>query len=222
MRIDSARLQEMLARPIGWPVRLLLLAAAVALLFVFRAPLWTLSFESNQYPDPLRMEIHATHLEGVKTPQRDDLKEINSLNHYIGMRELTGHDFPEFVWLPLVIVAVGLILLRAAALGDRRAMADAVATYSIFAAYAGYTFYRRMYEYGHELAPDAAIKVEPFTPPLFGTVKVANFWVESYPGGASYALIAAGVLVVAAWGAGWWWDRRRARSRVTTQEAVAI
>jgi hypothetical protein len=222
MRLELTRFQVMLARQVGWPARLLLFAAVLALAFVFRSPLWTLSFESNQYPDPLVMSIFASHLEGNKTAGRDDLAEINSLNHYIGMRSLTGHDFPEFVWLPLTLVALGLILLRAAFLGDRRAMADAIALYTIFAAFSGWTFYRRMYEYGHSLAADAPIKVEPFTPPLFGRVKIANFWVESYPGAASFAVIIAGLLVFAAWGAAWWWDRRNSRTKAAVKEAVAV
>jgi hypothetical protein len=52
-----------------------------------------------------------------------------------------------------------------------------------------------MYLYGHNLDPQAAIKVEPFTPPLFGTEVVGNFTVYSYPDVASFALIAFGLLL---------------------------
>ena len=40
--------------------------------------------------------------------------------------------------------------------------------------------------------------IEPFTPPFFGRVQVANFWVESFPGGGSYFMAIFGLLIVAA------------------------
>jgi MFS family permease len=43
---------------------------------------------------------------------RDDLREINSLNHYIGMRPLLESDFSEFQWLPLTLGIFALLALR--------------------------------------------------------------------------------------------------------------
>jgi hypothetical protein len=52
--------------------------------------------------------------------------------------------------------------------------------------------------YGHTLAPTAAVKVEPFMPPMFGYKQLANFEVYSYPALGSYALGAAAFLLVLA------------------------
>jgi hypothetical protein len=55
-----------------------------------------------------------------------------------------------------------------------------------------------MYQYGHQLDPKAAVRVPPFTPPLFGYKKLANFEVYSYPELGSYALgVVAAVLLLA-------------------------
>jgi hypothetical protein len=51
----------------------------------------------------LALEIYSYQLEGGKTQNRDDLREINALNHYIGMRPLLESDFSEFTWLPFCI-----------------------------------------------------------------------------------------------------------------------
>jgi len=180
--------QRIFDRPIDLPVRFLLLASLVSLLVVFRMPVWTMSFESNQYPDPLRLAIHIDHLEGQKTSLRDDLREINSLNHYIGMRPLLESDFAEFLWMPFVIGVLALIVLRVVAFGKVRDLVDVTVLFTYFGLFSLWDFYHRLAGYGHNLAPDAAIKVPPFTPPFFGRVKIANFWIESFPGGASYAL----------------------------------
>lgn len=190
--------QHVLEQPIRPLARLAMAAAMAAMLGAFAWPLWTMSFESNQYPDPLRLAIHVDHLEGQKTELRDDLREINSLNHYIGMRPLLESDFSEFLWMPFVIGFFILIILRAVVFGTVRDLIDVTVLFVYFGLFSAWDFWHRLYGYGHNLAPDAAIKVEPFTPPFFGRVKVANFWIESFPGGGSYALAAAGALLVAA------------------------
>jgi hypothetical protein len=62
-------------------------------------------------------------------------------------------------------------------------------------------FIYRMYVLGHYLNPEAPMKVEPFTPAIFGTKQIANFTVSSYPRGATVMIGAfvTGVCVVAVW-----------------------
>jgi hypothetical protein len=52
--------------------------------------------------------------------------------------------------------------------------------------------------YGHNLDPTASIKVQPFTPPFFGSKQIANFMVNSFPGVGSYAFFAFGILLLLA------------------------
>jgi len=182
------KLQLMLQNPISLTARIFLILSILFVLISFQFPLWTMSFESNQYPDPLRLTIYANHLDGQKTAQRDDLREINALNHYIGMRPLLESDFAEFVWIPFVVGFIALITLRAAVFGNLRDLIDLSVVLLYFGAFSFWSFYNRLYQYGHNLNPEAAIKVAPFTPPLFGRVQIANFWVESYPAVGSYAL----------------------------------
>jgi hypothetical protein len=186
---------DFFGQPLSIPVRALLFVSIFAVIWAFRGPLWTMSFESNQYPEPLRMAIHINHLEGQKTEMRDDLREINGLNHYIGMRPILESDFSEFSWLPFAIGGFVLLVLRCVAFGRLRDLTDVVVLYIYFGLFSLWDFYSKLYNYGHNLDPEAAIKVEGFTPPLFGKVKIANFWVESYPGIASFALGAFGALL---------------------------
>ncbi len=182
-------------RPLNLRSRVLILVATAALIPAFIYPLWHMSFISNQYLDGLNLSIYASQLEGGKTPNRDDLREINALNHYIGMRPLLESDFSEFTWLPFAIGGLMLLALRAMVIGRMSSLVDVFVLFTYFGLYSFWSFYHRLYLYGHNLDPTAAIKVQPFTPPLIGVQQVGNFTVRSYPGIASYSLIAFAVLL---------------------------
>jgi hypothetical protein len=184
--------------PLTLRSRLLILVAVIALIPTFLFPLWNMTFKSNQYLDGLTLNIYSHRLEGGKTPARDDLREINALNHYIGMRPLLESDFSEFVWIPFVIGALAVLALRAMVIGKMSNLVDVFAIFSYFGLFSFWSFYNKLYTYGHNLDPTAAIKVQPFTPPLIGRQVVGNFTVTSYPGAASYTLVAFALLLLAA------------------------
>lgn len=184
--------------PLTLKSRVLILVAVVALLPSFFFPLWNMSFYSNQYTDGLVLHIYSYQLEGGKTPNRDDLREINSLNHYIGMRPLLESDFSEFGWVPLVVGLLMILALRAMVLGKMSNLVDVFVLFVYFGLFSMWSFYHRLYMYGHNLDPTASIKVEPFTPPLFGSKQIANFMVNSYPGIGAYAFFAFAILLLVA------------------------
>lgn len=184
--------------PLTLRSRILILVAVLVMVPGFFFPLWNMTFYSNQYTDGLVLHIYSYQLEGGKTPNRDDLREINSLNHYIGMRPLLESDFSEFTWVPLVIGLLMILALRAMVLGKMSNLVDVFVLFTYFGLFSMWSFYHRLYMYGHNLDPTASIKVPPFTPPVFGTKQIANFTVNSYPGLASYCLFAFALLLLVA------------------------
>jgi copper chaperone NosL len=166
--------------------RILVLVAALLLIPTFIFPLWTMTLYSNQFPDGLQLYIYSFKLEGGKSPARDDLREINALNHYIGMRELREEDFTEFKWIPFAIGGMILLALRTIVLGKVSKLVDLFVLFTYFGLFSLWSFYHKLNLYGHDLAPTAAVKVPPFTPPLFGHETLANFDVYSFPGVGSY------------------------------------
>ncbi len=184
--------------PLSIGARILILLAAVSLLTVYFLPLWNMTFVSNQYRDGLVLEIYANRLEGGKTANRDDLREINELNHYIGMRPLLESEFSEFIWIPFVIGILILISLRAIVIGKMSKLVDVFVVSAYFGMFSLWSFYHRLYTYGHNLDPTAAIKVQPFTPPVFGTKVIANFTVSSLPSAGALSLVAFLTLLLAA------------------------
>ena len=201
---------RLLEQPLDLAPRVLLVVATLCLLGAYLFPLWNMTMYAPQYPEGLRMDIYSYKLEGGNKGQ--DVKEINVLNHYIGMRDIEVADFTEFKWIPFVVGIMGLLFLRAAVLGRMSHVLDVFVLYIYFGLFSLWSFGYKMYSYGHNLAPTASVKVDPFMPPLFGYKKLANFEVWSYPQAGSYALAAAALLLALAFVLGW----RRYRSAATT------
>jgi len=195
-RLDKAN--SFFELPLALRSRVMILVAVIALAPAFLFPLWNMTFTSNQYLDGLTLNIYSHRLEGGKTPARDDLREINALNHYIGMRPLLESDFSEFVWIPFVIGALAVLALRAMVIGKMSNLVDVFVIFSYFGLFSFWSFYNRLYAYGHNLDPMAAIKVAPFTPPLIGRQVVGNFTVTSSPGTASFMLVTFALLLLTA------------------------
>jgi len=186
--------------PLTLRSRVLIFVAAILMVPSYVAPLWQMTLYSNQFPEGLELDIYSYKLEGGKTPNRDDLKEINSLNHYIGMRALQEEDFTEFQWIPFVVGGMVLLALRVVVLGRMSALVDLFVLFSYFGIFSLWSFYHKLYLYGHTLDPTAAVTVPAFTPPVFGHQTMANFEVYNYPDLGSYFMALVPVaLLAAAW-----------------------
>ncbi len=184
--------------PLTMSSRFLVVLGALLLLPAFFTPLYTMTLYSNQFPDGLTLDIYAASLHGGHTADRDDLKEINTLNHYIGMRPLEEADFTEFKWIPLMLGFFIILGLRAAVIGKMAKLVDTLVLFGWFSLFAFWHFCDRLYTYGHNLDPEAPVKVPPFMPPVFGSQQMANFHVFNYPGVGSYCFAAFVLLLVAA------------------------
>jgi hypothetical protein len=208
MQAFLRRVSRILAEPIGLTARFMLLAAAVLLVATYFFPLWNLTMFAPQYPDGLRLDIYSYTLIGGNGGQ--DVKEINVLNHYIGMQDLANESFTEFKWMPFVIGALGLLILRAFVHGTVESLLDVTMLFVYFGGFSLWSFGYKLYRYGHDLSPAAAVKVPPFMPPMFGSQQIANFEVYSYPRPASYAIGAVVILLIASLIVTWVQQRRTA------------
>ena len=206
MQDALVREDRFLDQAIDGRARLLILLATLLLAVTYVFPLWNLTMFAPQYPDGLRLDIYSYTLAGGNGGQ--DVKEINVLNHYIGMHDLAKESFAEFQWMPFVIGAIGLLLLRVIVHGTVAALLDVTVLFLYFGAFSAWSFGYKLYRYGHDLAPDAAIKVTPFMPPVFGYRQIANFEVYSYPRVGTYVMVAAIALLVATLVRVWWRARR--------------
>jgi hypothetical protein len=174
--------------------RLAVVGAGVLLPLALIFPLWEITMFAGQFPEGIRMSIFAHKLVGGNGGA--DLQGINILNHYIGMREIRAQDFPEMKFIPFALGLFLLLGLRTAVFGRVHQLVDLLVLFTYFGLFSLAAFYYRMYTFGHQLSPEAPIKVAPFTPPVFGHQQIANFDVYSYPGPATYVLGAYALLLV--------------------------
>src|SRR5512139_3261407 len=138
MRAVFARTNRFLDAPLDFGPRVLLLVAAVLLVAIYLFPLWNLTMFAPQYQDGLRMDIYSYKLVGGNHGQ--DIKEINVLNHYIGMKDLVAEDFTEFKWMPFVVGAIALLVLRAVVHGKFANLVDVLVLSAYFAAFSLWSF----------------------------------------------------------------------------------
>jgi len=172
-------LQNLLDRPVSFTGRAILVAAILALLAGGSLPLWRISLVAPQYSEGLSLDMYAYQIVAGNNGQ--DLAEINTLNHYIGMKPIAQSDFLEMKVLPFAIGAFALLTLRAVVVGRIISLVDLAVLFFYFGAFSLASFVYRLYSYGHYLDPRAPMKITPFMPVVVGSQQIANFVQTSMP-----------------------------------------
>lgn len=171
--------------------RIIIAITSVSIIISYFVPVWRIDLFAPQYPEGLVMKIWLKNLSG-------DVDIINGLNHYIGMKKISVEMFPEFSYLIYLVAAFIIYGLVIAYTGSRKLLFS----YLIVSAFGGvlalYDFYQWGYDYGHNLNPDAPIKVPGmgYQPPVIGHKRLLNFDAYSMPDLGGYLII--GVVVIAA------------------------
>ena len=189
-------MHRILDRPVSRTGRLLLLAAIVLLLLGGVLPLWRISLVAPQYAEGLTLDMYAYQIVAGNNGQ--DLAEINTLNHYIGMKPIAQADFLEMKVLPFAIGVFALLALRAVVVGRIITLVDLSVLFLYFGVFSLGSFAYRLYTYGHHLDPRAPMKIEPFMPVVMGSQQIANFVQTSLPLAGTICMTAFLVLLIAA------------------------
>jgi copper chaperone NosL len=160
--------------------RIFMLAAAVSLPLMFAFPIWKITLEAPQYPKGLGMYIWVNKITGSEP---NTLQNINIMNHYIGMKPIEPESIPELRFMPYIILALTGLALLLVFLNKWQLNLVWVILLAAAAALALYDFYLWEYDYGHNLDPSAAIKIEgmAYQPPLIGKKQILNFLAISLP-----------------------------------------
>jgi hypothetical protein len=187
-------MNHILDRPVNRTGRLLVLAATILLLAGGTLPLWRISLVAPQYAEGLTLDMYAYQIVAGNNGQ--DLSEINTLNHYIGMKPIAQADFLEMKVIPFAIGAFALLALRTVVLGRIVTLVDLSVLFMYFGAFSLGSFVYRLYSYGHHLDPQAPMKIEPFMPVVLGSQQIANFVQTSLPLAGTLCMAAFPVLLI--------------------------
>lgn len=189
--------------------RLLIALAALALIPIYLTPVWSIRLVAPQYPEGMGMYIGVSEIWGH---EEHDIQNINILNHYIGMQEIQPASIPELEIFPIVLLGIILTGLAVALIGRRWLMVAWLVGFVGLCIAGMVDFYLWMIDYGHNLSPDAPIKIPgmTYTPPLIGTKQLLNITASSFPHiGSAFLALSLGL-------AGWgvyrsFWKRKSAQ-----------
>ncbi|WP_340102495.1 hypothetical protein [Rhodohalobacter sp. 8-1] len=179
--------------------RVIMAFAALLLGLVFFVPIWTIDMDAPQYPEGIGMEISINDIEGKN---KNDLQNINGLNHYIGMQEIEPDSIPELDIMPWIFAFLIVSGVGVAIWGNRMALLIWIILFILFAIAGLVDFYLWTYDYGHNLSEDAAIKIPGMTyqPPIIGTKQLLNITASSWPGLGFYiSVVSMGLASYAFW-----------------------
>jgi copper chaperone NosL len=174
-------------------VRIIVAVAALFLILVYFLPIWQIYISAPQYPEGIGMYIWVNQITGMEP---NNLKSINILNHYIGMKEIEPDAVPELKVMPYITGLLLVFGLVTALFGKRKLLIIWLVLFIVVSIIGIADFYMWLYDYGHNLNPDAAIKVPGATyqPPLFGSKTMLNITASSYPHIGGYVYIVSIVL----------------------------
>jgi nitrous oxidase accessory protein len=177
--------------------RIAIALSAMLLAAAFVLPVWRIDLVAPQYPEGLGMLIRVNTITGIKPA---DLDNINGLNHYIGMKAINPEAIPVLDVMPIVLGVLIVLALGVALYGRRWAAWSWLGLFAAAGLAGMAEFYLWSYDYGHNLAPDAIIKVPgmSYQPPLIGTKQLLNFTAASWPAPGGMAVGAAFVIALAA------------------------
>lgn len=177
--------------------RIMVAVAALMLILTFFFPLWTIDLNAPQYPEGLGIRIWLDQISGMKP---NDLQSINGLNHYIGMKVIDPESIPELKIMPYIIVFMIVFGLLNAYMKNRKLIYIWLIFFIILGVIGMYDFYMWEYDYGHQLNPDAPIKVPGMTyqPPLIGSKQLLNISAVSLPSTAAIVIFISIFLNIAA------------------------
>ena len=173
-------------------VSLLIIVGASLLLSSFWFPYWNLNLKAPQYPDGLRVSVYMDHVEG-------DVREIDILNHYIGMSSLNeAAQFERrFAWYAILALALGTVLILPIGLKVYKVFYLPPVLFLL--GFVGDLFYW-LYKAGHDLNPDAPVRITPFTPTLLGTGKIGQFSTAAMFGSGFWLAILGSIVIFYALG----------------------
>ncbi|MBI4227298.1 MAG: nitrous oxide reductase family maturation protein NosD [Candidatus Omnitrophica bacterium] len=176
----------------AWAARGLLLVAAVALAVSLARPYWSMRVKAPQYPQGLTLVVYANRLEG-------DVRELDMLNHYIGMRPLEqGATTERTLAIPGILLAAAA-LLAAGWLSAKWAALLALPA-ALIAPIFAVDLFLWLRHFGLHLDPKAPLSsaIKPFVPTLLGHGRIAQFDVIAWFGPGFWLAAAAGVIALAA------------------------
>lgn len=190
------------------PAMLFSIAALLLGLSIF-FPYWRLTLNAPQYPNGLTVQAYVNRVEG-------DVTEIDTLNHYIGMRPLDEAATFEKSIAVISIIGVALLVLAAIFIHTRWAALLALPALFLPVVFlVDLQFW--LANFGSNLDPTAPLSssVDPFVPPVLGEGIIAQFSTWAVPDVGLWMAAAASLIIAVGL-----WTHRAAYKPLVEAQAI--
>ncbi|NWF69712.1 MAG: cytochrome C [Chloroflexi bacterium] len=196
-------------RWLTWLPTLMWIVAAALLLVSITLPYWGMVLQAPQYPGGLRMRVFINTMTGDEDPRLDEVREIDGLNHYIGMQSLyNAAQIERAIALPALLLMAAFLVV--AGFWRRRwtwlLTLPALGLPVVFLADLGLW----LRYYGQTLDPYAPLSsaIQPFVPPVLGVGVIGQFSTESFVDTGWYLAAGAAALIIVGLFTRWWLAKR--------------
>jgi hypothetical protein len=189
------------------PTIFFLLAVVFLIASVF-LPYWKMTLQAPQYPKGLSVQAYIFKLTG-------DVREIDGLNHYIGMRPLGEAAQLERSLSIVAVVGLSMLILASIFIHTKY-----VVLLTLPAIVYPFIFLGDMYywlrNFGLNLDPTAPLSsaIKPFVPPILGVGKLAQFVTIAEVQAGFYLALLASILILI----GLYFHRRAYKPLVDAQD----
>lgn len=180
---------------------IIFMAARILLLVSIFFPYWHMELEAPQYPNGLFLTAYVNNL-------TEDVKEIDGLNHYIGMRPLGEAAAFERAASVYLMIAMVLMVEVAAFVHSKWAVLLAIPVIGFPVGFLVDLFYW-MRRFGLNLDPHAPLSssVKPFVPTVLGEGGIGQFKTYAELGTGYWLAVVSGALIIV----GFYFHRRAYR-----------
>jgi len=158
-------------------------------------PLWKMELVAPQYPAGLIMKAYGYKFASDPNTYYDDVREINGLNHYIGMAPIK-EVFEMKMFIPGVLALIaGTLVVSFVAWSRRLLQWLIVLGFWVMPLFFIVDLQWWLYHYGHTMNPEAPLNTGAFTPKVMGITKVWNFHSETGFDIGFYLMVAAALVI---------------------------
>lgn len=166
------------------------MAARILLLVSIFFPYWHMELEAPQYPNGLFLTAYVNNL-------TEDVKEIDGLNHYIGMRPLGEAASFERAASVYLMIAMVLMVEVAAFVHSKWAVLLAIPVIGFPVGFLVDLYYW-MRHFGLNLDPQAPLSssVKPFVPTVLGEGGIGQFKTYAELGTGYWLAVVSGALII--------------------------
>lgn len=166
------------------------MVARIMLLVSIFFPYWHMELEAPQYPNGLFLTAYVNNL-------TEDVKEIDGLNHYIGMRSLKEAAAFERSASVYLMIAMVLMVEVAAFVHSKWAVLLAIPVIGFPVGFL-VDLYFWMRHFGLNLDPHAPLSnsVKPFVPTVLGEGGIGQFKTYAELGTGYWLAVASGALII--------------------------